>query len=73
MSECGVAPTPDNFELFYIYSTGGNPDLAQVMDSTISARKPFTSDVLNDLRGRCLSSARTAQALDNASLSVARP
>ena len=70
MSECGVAPTPDNFELFYTYSSGGNPGLAQVMDATISTRKPFTSDVLSDLRGRCLSSARTTQALDNASLSA---
>lgn len=70
MGECGVAPTPDNFELFYTYASGGNPGLAAVMDSIISARKPFTSDVLNDLRSRCLSTARTTQALDNASLGI---
>jgi diguanylate cyclase len=70
MSECGVVPTPDNFELFYTYTSGGNPGLASAMDSIISARAPFTSSVLNDLRSRCLSSARTTQALDNASLGI---
>ena len=70
MNECGVAPTPDNFELFFIYASGGNAGLAGAMDSLISAQKPFTLDVLNDLRRRCLSSARTAQAIDNASLGI---
>jgi diguanylate cyclase len=70
MSECGVAPTPDNFELFFTYTSGSNPGLATMMDSLISTRNPFTSAVLSDLRERCLSSARTTQALDNASLSI---
>jgi len=70
MGECGVVPTPDNFELFYTYASGGNPGLAAAMDAIISSRRPFTTDLLNDLRDRCLSSARTTQALDNASASV---
>lgn len=71
MSECGVVPTPDNFELFYTYASGTNPAMGQTIDAMISARRPFTSEVLEDLRSRCLSSARTAQALDNASAGVA--
>jgi diguanylate cyclase len=70
MSECGVIPTPDNFELFYTYASGGNPGLAAAMDPLISSRTPFTTERLNDLRERCLSSARTTQALDNASAGV---
>ncbi len=70
MSECGVTPTPDNFELFYTYASGRNPAMGQVIDAMISARRPFTSDVLEDLRSRCLSSARTTQAIDNASTGV---
>jgi diguanylate cyclase len=70
MSECGVLPTPDNFELFYTYASGSNPALAKVMDNMISARRPFTSAVLDDLRSRCLSTSRTTQALDNASATV---
>jgi len=70
MSECGVLPTPDNFELFYTYASGGNPGLGKALDVLISARKPFTSAVLDDLRSRCLSSARTMHALDNASVTA---
>jgi len=70
MGELGVAPTPDNFELFYTYATGSNLTLGQTIDEIISARRPFTSEVLDDLRNRCLSRARTTQALDNASTQV---
>jgi len=70
MGDLGVAPTPDNFELFYTYASGGNLPLGKTIDEVISARRPFTSEVLDDLRNRCLSSARTTQALDNASVQV---
>jgi diguanylate cyclase len=62
MSECGVASTPDNFELFYAYASGETPTVAQVMGPLIAARKPFTPEMLTDLRMRCLSSA---SAMDN--------
>src|ERR1700753_1289519 len=71
MGDVGVVPTPDNFELFYTYASGGNPAMGEVIDRMISERRPFTSDVLDDLRNRCLSRARTTQALDNASSQVA--
>ena len=70
MGDLGVAPTPDNFELFYTYASGSNLPLGKTIDEVISARRPFTSEVLDDLRNRCLSSARTTQALDNASVQV---
>ncbi len=65
MGECSVIPTPENFELFYAYATGENPAIAQVIGQMISSRAPFTADVLQDLRLRCLSSARAARAMDN--------
>jgi diguanylate cyclase len=71
MGDVGVAPTPDNFELFYTYASGSNPQIGEVIDAMISRRQPFTSAVLDDLRNRCLSSARTTQALDNASTAAA--
>ena len=70
MGDVGVVPTPDNFELFYTYASGGNPAMGQIIDRMISERQPFTSEVLDGLRSRCLSSARTTQALDNASSQV---
>ncbi len=64
MGECDVPANPDNFELFYAYAAGENPAIAQVMGAHIAARKPFTAAMLQDLRTRCLSSARTAKAME---------
>ena len=65
MGECNVVSTPDNFELFYAYASGENPAIAQVMTALINARKPFTPELLQDLRLRCLSGARAALAMES--------
>jgi len=65
MGECNVVSTPDNFELFYAYCSGENPAITQVMAALINSRKPFTPELLQDLRLRCLSGARAAQAMDS--------
>jgi len=65
MGEVGVVATPDNFELFYAYTAGENPALAQVMNAFIKSKKPFTAEILADLRLRCLSGARTAMAMES--------
>ena len=67
MEDCGIAATPDNFELFYAYASGENPALLQVMAAFINAKKEFTPEILADLRMRCLSGARAAEAIDTAS------
>jgi len=69
MAEIDVVATPDNFELFYAYTSGENPALTQVMAAFIKSRKPFTADILTDPRlplpaavraglGRCPTAAR---------------
>jgi len=65
MGECDVVPTPDNFELFYAYAAGENPGVTQVIGAMVAAKKPFTAELLSDLRMRCLSGARAARAMDN--------
>jgi diguanylate cyclase len=65
MTECDVAATPENFELFYAYAAGDNPSLTPVMGGLLAQRKPFTPELLLELRTRCLSSARAARAMDN--------
>ncbi|HKU66130.1 MAG TPA: hypothetical protein VJQ06_13840, partial [Rhizomicrobium sp.] len=65
MAEVGVTAIPDNFELFYAYTSGENPALTQVMSAFIKTKKPFTAEVLTDLRLRCLSGARTAIAMES--------
>jgi diguanylate cyclase len=65
MGECNVVSTPDNFELFYAYCSGENPAITQVMAALINSRKPFTPELLQDLRLRCLSGARAAQSMES--------
>ena len=64
MSSAGVPATPDNFELFYAYAAGENPGLMQVMRGLIESGKPFTSELIADLRMRCLSGARAAATME---------
>jgi diguanylate cyclase len=65
MGGAGVPATPDNFELFYAYASGENPAIAQVMGAIINAKRPITPELLTDLRLRCLSGVRVAQAMDS--------
>ncbi|MES2472964.1 MAG: GGDEF domain-containing protein [Pseudomonadota bacterium] len=64
MGECNVISTPENFELFYAFVSGENPAITQIMGAAIAARKPFTPELLQDLRMRCLSGARAALAME---------
>ena len=64
MGECNVVPAPENFELFYAYAAGENPGVTQVIGAMVAAKKPFTPEILSDLRMRCLSGARAARAMD---------
>ena len=52
MSECGVAPTPENFELFYLHAGGGNAAVSQIIAKTLAEKKPFAPELLQDLRAR---------------------
>ncbi len=65
MGECNVIPAPENFELFYAFAAGENPGVTQVIGAMVAAKKPFTPEILSDLRLRCLSGARAARAMDN--------
>jgi diguanylate cyclase len=64
MGGAGVVATPENFELFYAFASGENPAITQVMGAIIDSKRPFTPELLADLRLRCLSGARAAQAME---------
>jgi diguanylate cyclase len=70
MGECGVTPTPDHFELFYVYASGDNVAVSQTMGQLIAARRTITADMLADIRQRYLSSARAARTMDNLGSSI---
>lgn len=63
MSERQVAPTPDNFELFYAFVAGDNPASAKILGEMIAARRPLTPQVLGDLRDRFFTGDRVESAV----------
>ena len=65
MGECAVTPTPEHFELFYAHASGEHPAISQVIGAMVAAKKPFTAEILSDMRTRYLSGARVAHAMDN--------
>jgi diguanylate cyclase len=52
MSECGVAPTPDNFGIFYVHASGENPGISQIISQYLAEKKPFSAHLLQELRVR---------------------
>jgi len=71
MAERSVAPTPENFELFFAYAAGDNPAVSRVMGDMIAGRKPFTPAVLADLRRRFFASVRNEEAIEQAGAGIA--
>ena len=65
MAERSVAPTPENFELFYAYAAGDNPAVSRIMGDMIAGRRAFTPTVLDDLRKRFFAKARVEEAIEN--------
>ena len=64
MAERSVAPTPENFELFYAYAGGNDPAVSRVMGDMIAGRRAFTPTVLDDLRKRFFAKARVEEAVE---------
>lgn len=71
MNECGVPPTPENFELFYVYASGANSGLTRTISDHLAQHKPFTPDLLEDLRNRCLVRERHAKAMEDVGSGIA--
>jgi diguanylate cyclase len=64
MGECDVAPTPDNYELFYAYSAGENPSIARIIGDMIAARREFTPTLLDELRKRSFPRDKAERAVE---------
>jgi diguanylate cyclase len=70
MSEWGVAPTPENFELFYLYTDGRNVELSKIIDDMVRQRAPFTRPVLQELRAKFLSREHAANTMAEVGSSI---
>jgi diguanylate cyclase len=61
MGECGVTPTPDNFELFYAHASGQVSAVSHVIGDMLARKKPFTREILHDLRAQTRTAATVEQ------------
>lgn len=71
MAERAVAPTPENFELFYAFAAGLNPAVSRVIGDMLAGRQAFTQNVLEDLRRRFFEKARIEAQVESFGDSVA--
>lgn len=70
MADWNIMPTPDNYELFYVYASGSNPALAQTIEGMVKARTSFSQTVLQDLSTRFLPHERTVQTMDDVGVGI---
>jgi diguanylate cyclase len=63
MAERQIAPTPENFQLFYSYASGKDPALKQAMSKLLTASNPFSPAVLEELQTHFTQSRKTENAI----------
>jgi diguanylate cyclase len=63
MQENGVAPTPQNFSVWYTFHTGRNDSLKRAIEILVSNRQPFTDKINNELYERFFTASREHTAL----------
>lgn len=61
-----LAPTPDIYELWYVYYAGISPEVSRAIDILLANGQKITEDRCRDLHGRFVSNARTADLIQNA-------
>lgn len=62
----GLAPTPDFFELWYVYYARQNQDLREAIDACIKNKQPITADYCRELFDRYLSRDRNEETVRRA-------
>ncbi len=61
MGECGVVPTPDNFEMFYAHASGEVSAVSHTIAEMLAHKKPFTPEILRELRAQTKATAAMEQ------------
>ncbi|AGH96898.1 GGDEF domain-containing protein [Micavibrio aeruginosavorus] len=62
----GLAPSPDIYELWYVYYAGISPEVTRALDILVSNRQKITEDRCRDLHTRFLSDARNEEMIRRA-------
>jgi diguanylate cyclase len=55
MTTEGLAPTPESYELWYVYYSGENPEVAHAIDVLVENGEKFTNNICAELHHRFLS------------------
>jgi diguanylate cyclase len=71
MASRRIAPTPENYQLFYTYCAGEKPAVTRIVSDMLDTNKEFTPDILDDLRHRFSGEARLEQAVVKAGVAIA--
>jgi diguanylate cyclase len=66
----GIAPTPDNYALWYEYHAGNNPSLERTIDAIISNHAEFDEKTLDDLYSCFFSLAKEKKAIRETSARI---
>jgi diguanylate cyclase len=70
MESLAIAPTPENFELFYIFAEGGNAQLCGAVEEMIRQKTPFSPLALQGLTLRFLQRERSAKTMEDVGASI---
>ena len=65
MGDWNIAPSPENYELFYTYAGGTNAALSKIIETMIREKAAFTPSFLQGLCAQYLTRERTAKAMDD--------
>jgi diguanylate cyclase len=60
-----ILPTPENYELWYVYYARSIPEVVRVIDAIVESKQPFTDYVCGELYNRFLSDLRNEEAVRN--------
>jgi diguanylate cyclase len=70
MGDLAIAPTPGNFELFYVFAEGGNAQLSGTVEEMIRQKTPFSPLALQGLALRFLQRERSAKTMEDVGASI---
>lgn len=70
MTEHGIAPSPENYRLFYAHFSGGNAELSQAVSEIERSTQPFSAETMDGLRARFDASNQTEAAIADLGIGV---
>ena len=57
----GLVPTPENYELWYVYFADANPEVTRAIDILCSSNQKITNERCQELHQRFLSEGRESE------------